>query len=428
MKKLLILIILVFSILIKADEIEEVDSLPLKEYISMISNDLDMTIVLSDDIQENFTLMVPHDSGLTNSDYLKILVQILKKNDLMIEPFKSFFLISKNKKDDEQNKELNFIVLNNVDYETIKPLFNTIKDINHSYISSNKTIAFNSTKKQYIRLSKLIQQLDKVPNQLKLKVTIVDTNLDKLKDYGTELKQISTFTSSHNLFFNLLAYPFTVNSEVSKIKSSQLHSFIKFMDTNKLSKIKSATTLSLFDNRLTRFDIVDNIPYKTGETTTKDGNTSSISQTSYKDVGLKLRILPRIYSNNTYLDIKLTSEKLTENSETPTTSKNYIEQTITMKKDKIFVLTGINQNRSYYTLNSTPFLSEVPFLGWLFKTDNKNKITSNLTIFLELIGSEDIYLKEKETIIHLPDLNHKVIELTSQQKYHKRVNEILGIN
>jgi len=426
MKKIILITVLVFFQIINANDLVDTDELPIKEYISMISNDLDMTIVLSDDIEETFTLMIPYESNITNSDHLKILVQILKKNDLTIEPHDNFFLISKDKKEDEKNKELQFIELKNVDYETIKPLFNTVSNISHSYISSNKTIAFNATKKQFSRLSKLIQRLDKLPNQLKLKVTIIDTNLDKLKDYGLELKQLNTFTNSQNYFFNLLAYPFTVSSEVSETKTSQLHSFIKFMDTNKLSTIKSSTTLSLFDNRESRFDIVDNIPYKTGQTTTSDGNTSSISQTSYKDIGLKLKILPRIYSNNTFLDIDLTSEKLTENSETPSTSKNYLKQTITMKKDKIFVLTGINQNRDYHTLDSTPFLSDIPFLGWLFKMDNKNNISSNLTIFLELINENNLTIKNDKIVLNLPKPEKK--EIQEETEHQKRVNQILGVN
>lgn len=422
MKKILLIALILFQITISANEFNEVDELPIKEYISMISNDLNMTIVLSDDIDENFTLMIPYSANLTNGNHLKILVQILKKNNLNIEPFDGFFVISRDKKDDEK-KELQFIVLKNVDYETIKPLFTTVNGVNHSYISSNKTIAFKSTQKDFIRISKLIQQLDKVPKQLKLKVTIVDTNLDKLKDYGLELKQLNTYLDSSNYFFNLLAYPFTVTSEVSGTKTNQLHSFIRFMDTNKLSTIKSSPTVSLFDNKESRFDVVNNIPYINGTTTTLDGNTSSITNYSYKDVGLKLKVLPRIYSNNVYLDIDLTFENIIENSERPRTSKNYLKETITMQRGKTFVLTGINQNRSYKTVNSTPFLSEIPFLGWLFKLDNTNQINTNLTIFLELIDNENMKIINDEIVIDLPKPDSNTKQLSEHQK---RVNEILG--
>ncbi len=326
-----------------------------------------------------------------------------------------------------KKKELQFVKLKNVDYETIKPLFKTINDVNHSYISSNKTIAFKSTKSEFIRISKLIQQLDKTPKQLKLKVTIIDTNLDKLKDYGTELKQLNTFTSNHNFFFNLFAYPFSVTSEVKETQTKQLHSFIKFMDTNKLSIIKSVPTLTLFDNKPTRFDIVQNVPYVNGTTTTKDGNTSSITNYSYKDVGLKLNILPRIYSKNVYLDVKLTFENLVDKTEKPTTSKNYLEQTLRLQRNKIYALTGINQTSTYDDLNSTPFLGDIPFLGWLFKTNKDNKITSNLTIFLELIEDKYVMVEDNTIVVNLPkpDTNNKDEQLSIHQK---RLNEILGLN
>ncbi len=392
----------------------------------MISNDLDMTIVISDDIEETFSLMIPFESGITNSDHLKILVQILKKNDLTIEPHGNFFLISKDKKEDETKKELQFIELKNVDYETIKPLFKTVSNVNHSYIASNKTIAFKSTKKEFVRLAKLIQKLDMTPKQLKLKLTIIDTNLDKLKDYGTEFKLLNNLTADTNYFFNLLAFPFSVTSEVSESKTRQLHSFIKFMDTNKLSVIKSAPVLSLFDNKVTRFDVVNNIPFINGTTTTQDGNTSSITNYSYKDVGLKIKVLPRIYSNNVYLDIDLTFENLIDNSEKPRTSKNYLKQTITMQKNKIFAITGINQSRNYNTVNSVPLLSDIPFMGWLFKTDNTNDINSNLTIFIELIDDEFVSIKNDEIVIELPKVKKKDKD-SNLSEHQRRVNSILGL-
>ncbi len=420
MKKILIILLVFIKILLAND------TLPVKEYISMISNDLDMTIVISDEIEEDFTLMLPIDSNLTNGDHLKILIQVLKHNKLTITPFEKFFMITKDDDEDKQKKELQFVVLKNVDYETIKPIFQTVKGVNHSYISSNKTIAFNSTKKQFVKIAKLIQQLDRLPKQLKLIVTILDTNLDKLKDYGLELKQLNTFTPDTNYFFNLLAYPFTVETTVSETKTNQLHSFIRFMDTNKLTKVKSSPMITLFDNKETRFDVVNNISYINGTTTTKDGNTSSITNYSYRDVGFKLKVLPRIYTHNTYLDIELTVENLLDKSERPTTSKNYLKQTITMKKNKIYALTGINQSRNYNTLNGMPFLKDIPFLGWLFKTDNTNNVDSNLTIFLELVEDKRISVENDEIKIELPKPNLNKA-LSDENEHQKRVNEILGL-
>ena len=122
---------------------------------------------------------------------------------------------------------------------------------------------------------------------MKLKVSIIDTNLDKLKEYGTQLQLNKTLTENKNFFFNLLAYPFEVTSEVAQSNINQLHTFIKLMDTNNISKLISSPVLSLYDNKSTEFNLVKNIPYISGTTTTNDSNTTSITSYSYKDVGLK---------------------------------------------------------------------------------------------------------------------------------------------
>ena len=97
MKRILLIILIFYKLLLSND----LDSIPLKEYISMISYDLNMTFVISDEIDENFTLMIPKE--LSNDDYLKILLTVLNKNNLIIEPMGTFFVISR-KEDDTKTK------------------------------------------------------------------------------------------------------------------------------------------------------------------------------------------------------------------------------------------------------------------------------------------------------------------------------------
>lgn len=98
MKKIIITILISIQILL-SNGLNDLDSIPLKEYISMISYDLNMTFVISYEIDENFTLMIPKE--LSNDDYLKILLTVLNKNNLIIEPMGTFFVISR--KEDDSN-------------------------------------------------------------------------------------------------------------------------------------------------------------------------------------------------------------------------------------------------------------------------------------------------------------------------------------
>ena len=110
---------------------------------------------------------------------------------------------------------------------------------------------------------------------------------------------------------------------------------------------------------------------------------------SFKDIGLKISITPKIFDDSVFLDLDLTTESILDNTTTPTTSKSFINQSFTMTKNKLFVLTGINQTQKYNDSQTTPYLSDIPVLGWFFKTDEDEFTNSNLTIVFELINEDE---------------------------------------
>jgi hypothetical protein len=93
-----------------------------------------------------------------------------------------------------------------------------------------------------------------------------------------------------------------------------------------------------------------------------------------------------------------------------------------MNKNKLFVLTGINQTQKYNDFQSTPFLSDIPLLGWLFKSDEDNYSTSNLTIVFELINEDEYTNNDFNVVVPVDFKSNKNLE------HQKRVNEILGVS
>jgi len=117
-----------------------------------------------------------------------------------------------------------------------------------------------------------------------------------------------------------------------------------------------------------------------------------MTSVDYKDVGTVIKIKPTIYSsNNVYLDIDINiSNIVTNNDMYPITNKKALKQFINLKVGSLYFLTGINKKDFRTTNNAIPFLSDIPFLGNLFKYENKSLEDTNLTIVFELI--EDSYL------------------------------------
>ena len=182
----------------------------------------------------------------------------------------------------------------------------------------------------------------------------------------------------------------------------------------------ASPTLTLLDSKEVVFNVVKNIPYLSGSTTVDDTNTKTTNSYTYKDIGLKISITPKIFDDNVFLDLDLTTESILDNTTTPTTSKSFINQSFTMTKNKLFVLTGINQTQKYNDLQTTPYLSDIPVLGWFFKTDEDEFTNSNLTIVFELINEDEYTNNDFNVVVPVDFKSDKDLE------HEKRVNQILG--
>ncbi len=413
----IILILLALKSLIFSSDIY------LKDFVNVISTSLNITIVIDNEVNNQLSIFVADD--LKKDSYLKILAEILNENELTIKSFNNFYLITKLKKDEEIVKDMELkilrtIKLKNIDFDYIKDIFTVQKDIEFTYIKTSKLIIINSIESDFKKIFEIVSNIDNSPNQLKLKITILDTNLNKIKEYGSEITQNINLNPSSNFFFNLLAYPFSVNSQVNTTDKSNFNSFIKLLNQNKITELVASPTLTLLDSKEVVFNVVKNIPYLSGSTTVDDTNTKTTNSYTYKDIGLKISITPKIFDDNVFLDLDLTTESILDNTTTPTTSKSFINQSFTMTKNKLFVLTGINQTQKYNDLQTTPFLSDIPVLGWFFKTDEDEYTNSNLTIVFELINEDEYTNNDFNVVVPVDFKSNKDLE------HEKRVNQILG--
>lgn len=413
----IILILLALKSLIFSSDIY------LKDFVNVISTSLNITIVIDNEVNNQLSIFVADD--LKKDSYLKILAEILNENELTIKSFNNFYLITKLKKEDDIVKDMELkilrtIKLNNIDFDYIKDIFTVQKDIEFTYIKTSKLIIINSIESDFKKIFEIVSNIDNSPNQLKLKITILDTNLNKIKEYGSEITQNINLNPSSNFFFNLLAYPFSVNSQVNTTDKSNFNSFIKLLNQNKITELVASPTLTLLDSKEVVFNVVKNIPYLSGSTTVDDTNTKTTNSYTYKDIGLKISITPKIFDDNVFLDLDLTTESILDNTTTPTTSKSFINQSFTMTKNKLFVLTGINQTQKYNDLQTTPFLSDIPLLGWFFKTDEDEYTNSNLTIVFELINEDEYTNNDFNVVVPVDFKSNKDLE------HQKRVNQILG--
>lgn len=293
------------------------------------------------------------------------------------------------------------IKLNFVKFEDIQNFLKVYEDkIKFEFISTSKTLLIKSKESEFESIYNMISSIDVLPKQLKLKVTILDTNLDKLKELGSDTSSIN-LQNNGNFFFNLVSYPFSVNNQVPTAQKDNFYTFLKYLNENGTSEFVSNPVLTLSDEKQTSFNVVSNLPFQMGTTTINDTAVRTSNSYEYKDVGLQITVTPHIYEDNqVYLDLELNVSNIVSNTDNlPVTSKKYIKQSFQLPVNRLLVLTGINKKELVTSNTQIPLLADIPFLGWLFKYESTELHKNNLSIVFELINEKDFDTKNFNVLV-----------------------------
>lgn len=392
MKKILITTLLLISFL-KAETI----NLNLVDFSILVSNKNKINILIDDSLKNkiyNFTISDSQDF------FLEAFKKALELQNLELINQKNIYYVREKKIFDEKNK-LRKIKLDFIDFQDLTQLlenYKTNSKLNYSYIKSAKTLIIDSLEDDFLQLQNIIKSIDKKPKQYKLKLTIFEINLNKLKDYGIN-NQIH-LKGSENFFFEMLTYPFAVANNIAPAEKTNFYSFIKLMNQKGNSKLLSSPTLTISDEKTTRFSVADNLPFKVSSSTIIDNTQSITNNIEYKDVGLIIDLLPKIYEkNHIFLDMTLNLTNIISNTDNmPITSKKYIKQEFNLLKDEIFVLTGLNKKTLVKNKNYIPILSSIPLLGWLFKSETTEEQEIVLNVILEVIEEKEQIIEKLEEL------------------------------
>ncbi len=245
----------------------------------------------------------------------------------------------------------------------------------------------------------MINDIDRYPNQLKLKITIIEADLTKVKELGSDVSNL-LLDSNSNLFFNLITYPFSVTNVIPDNKSKGFYSYLKFLNNKKIVSIHSNPIITLSDNKETSFVVGSNIPFKTSSSSYQDTITRNIATVDYKDVGTEIKITPSIYSfENVYLDLDLSISNVVKNEDLyPITNKKSVKQSVNLKSGTLYFLTGLNKKDLRTIDNEVPILADIPYIGYFFKYESEILEDTNLTIVLELIDDSVYFFSNFEDV------------------------------
>lgn len=158
---------------------------------------------------------------------------------------------------------------------------------------------------------------------------------------------------------------------------------LNMLITDGAAEILSEPSILCINNKESVIYVGETRSILTSETTT----TAGIPTQNYtrQDIGLTLKVKPRLSTNNKVaLTIEAQMEGIigADQSARPTTTKRRVATNAIVNDGEPVILGGLVKNEEIKKESRVPYLSAIPFIGRLFRSDSDSEVKTNLVVIV----------------------------------------------
>ena len=344
------------------------------------------------------------------------------------------------------SKTTRIITLKNSD---AKNIYNIIKQIASQKYKKNppsitidkqtNSIIILGSNDQIETLISIIKALDIPKEQVYVKAKILEISNLKASQLGNRFGILGGIGSSSGLYTlsaNLGGPPiaFDVKSlglSIPTIKQGlALGVTMDLLERFGAAKKLSEPSILCINNTPSSIYVGKTISVLTGKTT----STSTSESYTREDIGLTLKVTPRIDSDNKVaLNVQATIEDLLPGSPSatlPITSKRTINTNSIVVNGQTIIIGGLVRDNKDITIQKVPLLGDIPIIGALFRHKETNDDKTTLVILLTpyIVKKADDLEKLKETLAKLSGLEKQFLQKLLKKYKQKNKKTIKNNN
>jgi general secretion pathway protein D len=283
-------------------------------------------------------------------------------------------------------------------------------------LNSQNAIIARDTPDKLALAEKMIRDIDKAKPEVIIQVQVLQARTDRLRDLGilpgqtvgaaivphgttttntggTPTTGGTTTSTSGTITLDQLRH--IGQSDISLTLPSFTANAVL---TDTYTKIIQDPEIRSVDGQPAKLRVGDKVPVATGSFQAGVGvgstggagvvNPLVNTQFQYLDVGVNVDITPRVHPNHEVsMKVKVEVSSVTGTStiggiQQPIISQRTIEHDIRLKEGEVNVLGGLFEKTESRTLNGWPGLAKIPFLRYLFSSDNTDHQDNEVLILL----------------------------------------------
>jgi general secretion pathway protein D len=287
-----------------------------------------------------------------------------------------------------------------------KPEVRIIPDVD------NNALLIVATSGIHEKILSVLRKLDVAPRQVLIEATIAEVRLTDKLQYGMEwffnnevgdiggnkFRGTGLVNANGNVLKPALGAAAAASGgfTYALTKAGVVRALLKMAASDSKLNVLSSPQLLALDNQTAEIRVGDQFPVLTSRAAAIGGigtggavtATPLTSQVSYKDTGVLLTVTPRVNAGGRVtLEIR---QEVTDVGAPVTVGgiQNFIflqrtfESVVTVQSGQTIVLGGLIRSNDTYSNAGVPFLRNLPLIGGLFGTKNKETVRTELIVLM----------------------------------------------
>jgi len=256
-----------------------------------------------------------------------------------------------------------------------------------------------ATDREIREIKSVIEELDVERQQVYVQARIVEISKNKAEQLGVKYSLLGGIANSSGLYgfsgligsvdgsdaIGRVASLLGSNFDIPKVtRALALGTTISLFDKNGVANILSEPAVLCINNKESSLYVGRTESILTQATTGSDATSLTRQNYSREDIGLTLKVKPRISEDNKVaLDIKTILEDVIGGQVgLPTTTKREVSTTSIVKNGETVIIGGLIKDKTNKTVTKIPLLGDIPILGNLFKHTKEDKDKISLVIMI----------------------------------------------
>lgn len=272
-------------------------------------------------------------------------------------------------------------------------------------------IAVSDLPEKMKKIKKMIQAFDSTTKQVLIEAQIIQISLNDETQLGVNWEKLFAYHKLKNIDFK---GPFGLGAgnfgqfSLGTMAANDFSLVVQYLRTIAKVNVLSRPRIAAVNNQEASILIGSKEVYFSQTQSQSSVTTTTAEAVNFVDVGVKINVTPTITADN-YIIMKIRPEvsSVREFAESPLGSKvpvvetSQAETTVKVKDNAMIMIAGLMKEEVRDTRKKIPFLSDIPFLGWLFGSKDEQKNKSELAIFLTphiISGDAEQVNAEKEEV------------------------------